>query len=144
MRHDHRRPGADCLQRLHRGLEPVTAAHVMPIRSFIGATVPLGRTDSPVIIPGGESVDDSRFVVRYFRKRRRAAAVRRARGLYGGQSARHLEPYPQADRRALPGAERCRDHPFLGRLGGDHLPRRPFVREVMPGVTAAAASPATG
>jgi gamma-glutamylputrescine oxidase len=24
------------------GLEPVTSAHVMPIRSFIGATVPLG------------------------------------------------------------------------------------------------------
>jgi len=47
-------------------LEPVSAAHVMPIGSFIGATVPLGA-DSPVI-PGGESVDDSRFVVRYFRK----------------------------------------------------------------------------
>jgi gamma-glutamylputrescine oxidase len=49
------------------GLEPVTSAHVMPIRSFIGATVPLSASDSPVI-PGGESVDDSRFVVRYFRK----------------------------------------------------------------------------
>ena len=38
----------------------------MPIGSFIGATVPLGA-DSPVL-PGGEAVDDSRFVVRYFRK----------------------------------------------------------------------------
>ena len=47
-------------------LEPESASHVMPIGSFIGATVPLG-SDSPVI-PGGEAVDDSRFVVRYFRK----------------------------------------------------------------------------
>src|SRR5690606_35696527 len=41
-------------------LEPSTAAHLLPIGSFIGATVPLGP-DSPVL-PGGESVDDSRFV----------------------------------------------------------------------------------
>jgi gamma-glutamylputrescine oxidase len=47
-------------------LEPVSAAHIMPIGSFIGATVPLGD-DTPVL-PGGEAVDDSRFVVRYFRK----------------------------------------------------------------------------
>ncbi len=33
-------------------LEPVSAAHIMPIGSFIGATVPLGD-DSPVL-PGGE------------------------------------------------------------------------------------------
>ena len=37
-------------------LEPQSAAHVMPIGSFIGATVPLGA-DSPVL-PGGEAVDD--------------------------------------------------------------------------------------
>ena len=42
-------------------LEPVSAAHIMPIRSFIGATVPLG--DDTSVIPGNESVDDSRFVV---------------------------------------------------------------------------------
>ena len=35
-------------------LEPVSAAHIMPIGSFIGATVPLGEA-SPVL-PGGESV----------------------------------------------------------------------------------------
>jgi gamma-glutamylputrescine oxidase len=51
----------------------------MPIRSFIGATVPLGD-DSPVI-PGGESVDDSRFVVRYFRK------SADGRLLFGGREA---------------------------------------------------------
>src|SRR5690606_9619171 len=47
-------------------LEPVSAAHVMPIGSFIGATVPLDPSTG--VLPGGEAVDDSRFVVRYFRR----------------------------------------------------------------------------
>ena len=34
-------------------LEPVSAAHIMPIGSFIGATVPLG-VDSKVL-PGGDA-----------------------------------------------------------------------------------------
>ena len=48
-------------------LEPVTASHIMPIGSFIGATVPLGRRQSRCC-PAAKSVDDSRFVVRYFRQ----------------------------------------------------------------------------
>lgn len=47
-------------------LEPRNAAHVLPIRSFIGATEPLPEPER--VLPGGEAVDDSRFVVRYFRK----------------------------------------------------------------------------
>ena len=58
-------------------LEPVSAAHVMPIGSFIGATPPL-PAGSP-ILPGGESVDESRFVVRYFRR------TRDDRLLFGGR-----------------------------------------------------------
>src|SRR5690606_16148597 len=42
-------------------LEPVTAAHIMPIGSFIAATEPLD--DHPGVLPGGEAVADSRFVV---------------------------------------------------------------------------------
>ncbi|OCW56149.1 NAD(P)/FAD-dependent oxidoreductase [Hoeflea olei] len=116
------------------GLEPVTSAHVMPIRSFIGATVPLG-SDSPVI-PGGESVDDSRFVVRYFRK------SADGRLLFGGREAytsdnptdisKHIrkqiaELYP-----ALGDVEIT--HAWGGSVGIT-LSRRPFVREVMPNVT---------
>ncbi len=115
-------------------LEPVSAAHVMPIRSFIGATIPLGKT-SPVI-PGGESVDDSRFVVRYFRK------SADGRLLFGGREAytadnpgdirRHIrrqiaELYPQL-------AEVEITHAWGGAVGIT-LPRQPYVREVMPGVT---------
>ena len=116
------------------GLEPVTAAHVMPIRSFIGATVPL--EESLGVLPGGELVDDSRFVVRYFR---RSAD---GRLLFGGREAytadnprdisRHIgrqigELYP-----AL--AEVEITHAWGGSVGIT-VPREPFVREVMPGVT---------
>lgn len=47
-------------------LHEAIKSHIIPIRSYIGATEPLAQ-DSP-ILPGREAVDDSRFVVRYFRK----------------------------------------------------------------------------
>ncbi|GAA3060794.1 FAD-binding oxidoreductase [Rhizobium viscosum] len=115
-------------------LEPVTASHVMPIRSFIGATVPLDRF--PDVIPGGEAVADSRFVVRYFRK------LKDGRLLFGGREAytadnprdisQHIrrqiaEIYP-----ALKDIEIT--HAWGGSVGIT-MPRQPFVREVMPGVT---------
>ena len=115
-------------------LEPITASHVMPIRSFIGATVPLDRF--PDVIPGGEAVADSRFVVRYFRK------LKDGRLLFGGREAytadnprdisQHIrrqiaEIYP-----ALKDIEIT--HAWGGSVGIT-MPRQPFVREVMPGVT---------
>ncbi|TCL75665.1 FAD-binding oxidoreductase [Rhizobium sp. BK251] len=115
-------------------LEPITASHVMPIRSFIGATAPLD--DYPAVLPGGEAVADSRFVVRYFRK------SKDGRLLFGGREAytadnpldisRHIrrqiaELYP-----ALKNIEIT--HAWGGTVGIT-LPRQPFVREVMPGVT---------
>jgi gamma-glutamylputrescine oxidase len=114
-------------------LEPVSAAHVMPIGSFIGATPPL-PAGTPVI-PGGEAVDDSRFVVRYFRK------TRDNRLLFGGR-----EVYSTDDPKVLKDQIRCQIaeiYPALkdvelthawGGYVGITLPRRPFVREVMPGV----------
>ena len=115
-------------------LEPVSAAHVMPIRSFIGATIPLGKT-SPVI-PGGESVDDSRFVVRYFRKSADGRLLFGGREAYTadnpGDITRHIrrqiaELYPQL-------ADIEITHAWGGSVGIT-LPRQPYVREVMPGVT---------
>ncbi len=117
-------------------LEPISASHVMPIRSFIGATVPLGD-DSPVL-PGGESVDDSRFVVRYFRR------SKDGRLLFGGREAYtadnpldisiHIrrqiaEIYP-----ALANVEMTQ---AWGGSVGITMPRQPFVREVMPNVISA-------
>lgn len=116
-----------------KDLDPVSAAHIMPIGSFIGATPPLGD-DSPVL-PGGESVDDSRFVVRYFR---RAAD---GRLLFGGR-----EIYAAASPSDIRGAIRrqiAEVYPDLadvelthawGGYVGITMPRKPFMREVKPRV----------
>ncbi|WP_375665466.1 NAD(P)/FAD-dependent oxidoreductase [Bartonella sp. TT121SHDZB] len=48
------------------GLERFIEKNIVSIRSYIGATEPLPKHSS--ILMGGESVDDSRFMVRYFRK----------------------------------------------------------------------------
>lgn len=117
-------------------LEPVSAAHIMPIGSFIGATVPLGA-DSPVL-PGRESVDDSRFVVRYFRKTKDGRLLFGGREIYAvtdpGDIHIHIrrqiaEIYP-----ALKDVEIT--HGWGGYVGIT-LPRQPFVREVMPNVISA-------
>lgn len=115
-------------------LEPKTAAHIMPIGSFIAATAPLD--EFPHVIPGGEAVADSRFVVRYFRK------SKDNRLLFGGR-----EVYSSRDPRDTANAIRkqivdtypaLRDVEITHAWGGNvgiTMPRQPFVREVMPGVT---------
>jgi len=115
-------------------LEPITASHVMPIRSFIGATVPLERF--PDVLPGGEAVADSRFVVRYFRKSKDGRLLFGGREAYTSDNPRDItqhirrqiaEIYP-----ALKDIEIT--HAWGGSVGIT-MPRQPFVREVMPGVT---------
>jgi gamma-glutamylputrescine oxidase len=117
-------------------LEPVSAAHIMPIGSFIGATVPLGA-DSPVL-PGGESVDDSRFVVRYFRRSTDGRLLFGGREIYAVKDPKDIhihirrqitEIYP-----ALKDVEIT--HGWGGYVGIT-MPRKPFVREVMPNVISA-------
>ncbi|MEX0404518.1 FAD-binding oxidoreductase [Aquibium sp. LZ166] len=117
-------------------LEPVSAAHIMPIGSFIGATVPLGD-DSPVL-PGGESASDSRFVVRYFRKSPDGRLLFGGREIYAVDDPKDIaihirrqiaEIYP-----ALKDVEIT--HAWGGYVGIT-LPRKPFVREVMPNVISA-------
>ena len=117
-------------------LDPVSAAHIMPIGSFIGATAPLGK-DSPVI-PGGEAVDDSRFVVRYFRK------SKDGRLLFGGREIYAVtDPSGMADqiRRQIvelyPALADVEITHAWGGYVGITMPRKPFVREVMPGVISA-------
>lgn len=117
-------------------LEPVSAAHVMPIGSFIGATVPLGA-DSPVL-PGWEAVDDSRFVVRYFRKTPDGRLLFGGREIYAVNDPKDIhihirrqiaEIYPQLKDVEI-------THGWGGYVGIT-LPRKPFVREVMPNVISA-------
>jgi len=117
-------------------LEPMSAAHVMPIGSFIGATVPLGA-DSPVL-PGWEAVDDSRFVVRYFRKAPDGRLLFGGREIYAVNDPKDIhihirrqiaEIYPQLKDVEI-------THGWGGYVGIT-MPRKPFVREVMPNVISA-------
>ncbi|MEX0344465.1 MAG: NAD(P)/FAD-dependent oxidoreductase [Rhizobiaceae bacterium] len=118
-------------------LEAVSAAHVMPIGSFIGATEPLGEDSS--VIPGWESVDDSRFVVRYFRKSKDGRLLFGGRESYGSSDPANIEAhirkqiaeiYPELRGVGI-------THTWGGRVGIT-MPRKPFVREVMPNVISCA------
>jgi gamma-glutamylputrescine oxidase len=115
-------------------LEPVTASHVMPIRSFIGATIPLERY--PDVLPGSEAVADSRFVVRYFRKSRDGRLLFGGREAYTSDNPRDIKQHIGRQIAELYPALRNIEitHAWGGTVGIT-LPRQPFVREVMPGVT---------
>ena len=82
-------------------LEPVSAAHIMPIGSFIGATVPLGR-GSPGAAGRRSRSTIPRFVVRYFRKSKDGRLLFGGREIYARQRPEgHPHPHPPADRRDL-------------------------------------------
>ena len=117
-------------------LEPLSAKHIMPIGSFIGATAPLGK-DSPVI-PGGEAVDDSRFVVRYFRKSKDGRLLFGGREIYAVTDPAGIKEQIRRQIVELyPGLVDVEVTHAWGGYVGITLPRKPFVREVMPGVISA-------
>ena len=117
-------------------LEPESAAHVMPIGSFIGATVPLG-SDSPVI-PGGESVDDSRFVVRYFRKSKDGRLLFGGREIYTVDDPTDISTHIRRQiAEVYPTLKDVEITHSWGGFVGITMPRKPFVREVMPNVISA-------
>jgi gamma-glutamylputrescine oxidase len=115
-------------------LEPVSAAHIMPIGSFIGATEPLPADTK--VIPGGESVADSRFVVRYFRKTKDNRLLFGGREIYSANSPAEIESGVRRQIAEIyPALKDMRLTHAWGGYVGITLPRKPFVREVMPGVT---------
>jgi len=116
------------------GLEPITAAHVMPIRSFIGATVPLD--DAIGVLPGGESVDDSRFVVRYFRKSIDGRLLFGGREAYTADNPRDISRHIRKQiAEVYPGLGNVEIAHAWGGSVGITMPREPYVREVAPGIT---------
>ncbi|MER8534972.1 FAD-binding oxidoreductase [Mesorhizobium sp. M1005] len=115
-------------------LEPVSAAHIMPIGSFIGATVPLGA-DSKVL-PGGEAVDDSRFVVRYFRKSKDGRLLFGGREIYAVNDPKDIHIHIRRQIAEIyPALKDVEITNGWGGYVGITVPRKPFVREVMPNVT---------
>ncbi|RWM34479.1 FAD-binding oxidoreductase, partial [Mesorhizobium sp.] len=114
-------------------LEPVSAAHIMPIGSFIGATVPLGAASK--VLPGGESVDDSRFVVRYFRKSKDGRLLFGGREVYAVNDPKDIHIHIRRQIAELyPALKDVEITHGWGGYVGITMPRKPFVREVMPNV----------
>ncbi len=113
-------------------LERMTAAHVMPIRSFIGATEPLS---DKTVIPRGEAIDDSRFVVRYFRKSIDGCLLFGGREAYTADNPRDMSAHIRRQISEIyPALATVRiTHAWGGNVAITR-PRQPFVREVMPGV----------
>lgn len=117
-------------------LEPQGAAHIMPIGSFIGATAPL-PADSPVL-PGGEAVDDSRFVVRYFRKTPDGRLLFGGREIYAVNDPKDIHIHIRKQIAEIyPALKDIEITHGWGGYVGITLPRKPFVREVMPNVISA-------
>jgi gamma-glutamylputrescine oxidase len=117
-----------------RGLEKRVEARVLPLVNHIVATAPL---PSP-LIPGGEAVSDTRFVVRYFRQDRAGRLI-----FGGGESFRRhprdvaafVRPYLGEIYPAL------RDAPLTAAWSGTlgiTLKRMPIVRRLDPGLYVAA------
>ena len=121
----------------HDDFRPELASHVLPIQSFIGATVPLPH-NTPVL-PNGEAVDDSRFVVRYFRKSKDNRLLFGGREAYGKSTPGNIE---QTIRKQI-----TEIYPDLADIGMSHawggnvaitMPRMPYVRELETGLWTAA------
>ncbi|RWE69869.1 FAD-binding oxidoreductase [Mesorhizobium sp.] len=114
-------------------LEPISAAHIMPIGSFIGATVPLAADTN--VLPGGEAVDDSRFVVRYFRKSTDGRLLFGGREIYAVNDPKDIHVHIRRQIAELyPALKAVEITHGWGGYVGITMPRKPFVREVMANV----------
>lgn len=113
-------------------LEPKSAAHVMPIRSFIASTEPLAEPHR--VLPGNEAADDSRFVVRYFRKSADGRLLFGGREAYTSASG---DIAGQIRRQVVSIWPHLSDVRFTHAWGGSvavTMPRMPYVAEPQPGL----------
>ena len=123
-----------------RGRSPAVEAVVRitppPNSAMIGATVPLGD-DSPVL-PGGESVDDSRFVVRYFRRSIDGRLLFGGREVYTADNPKDIAIHIRRQIAEIyPSLKDVEITHAWGGYVGITMPRKPFIREVMPNVISA-------
>ena len=122
------------------GIDAETEARVMPIDNYILATAPIGAGKPGGIIPGGEAVSDTRFVVYYFRPTWDGRLVFGGGETYSRAAAarpRRLRPPPPAHGSIPQLADVAIDYAWGGTLAIT-LKRLPFIRRVRPGVYAAA------
>jgi gamma-glutamylputrescine oxidase len=120
------------------GIDADVEARVMPIDNYILATAPIAAGRPGGLIPGGEAVSDTRFVVYYFRP------TADGRLLFGGGET--YSRRPPADTAAFVRRHLAKVYPQLADARIDHawggavaitLHRLPFIRRVRPGIYAA-------
>lgn len=111
----------------------------MPIANYILATDPIGAGQHGGIIPGGDAVSDTRFVVYYFRPSPDGRLI-----FGGGESYGTGEP---ADIASFVRRHLGRIYPQLANVRAAYawggtlaitLPRMPYIRRLRPGMYAAA------
>jgi gamma-glutamylputrescine oxidase len=121
------------------GIDSETEARVMPIDNYILATEPIDAGRPGGLIPGGEAVSDTRFVVYYFRPSGDGRLVfgggetysrREPRDLFSFVRRHMLRIYPKLAPSRI-------DYAWGGTLAVT-LPRLPFIRKIRTGVYVAA------
>ncbi|TYO90053.1 NAD(P)/FAD-dependent oxidoreductase [Oceanicella actignis] len=116
-------------------LLPEAAARVLPINNFIIATEPLPPERVRAIIPGGEAVADSRFVVNYFRFSEDGRMLFGGGESYGDAFPRDIKGYVRRRMlKVLPQLADARIDFGWGGTLGITMTRLPFFAEVRPGV----------
>ncbi len=117
------------------GIDADAEARILPIMNYVLATQPIGAGRPGGLIPGGEAISDSRFVVYYWRP---DAA---GRLIFGGGETYGLRP--PADPAALVRRHLAKIYPALGDVAveaawGGRVAitwrRLPFIRRQRPGV----------
>lgn len=107
--------------------------HIFPIYSYIAATEPLPLDTD--ILPNNESVDDSRFAVRYFRKERDNSLI------FGGAETYYGTPLCRI--REIIHKQIIEVYPQLGKVNLTHgwggivaitRKRMPYIQELHPGL----------
>ncbi len=121
------------------GVDSQVEAHVMPIDNYIVATEPIGAGRPGGLIPNGEAVSDTRFVVYYFRPNADGRLVFGGGETYGHH---HRSDIAALVRKHLGGIyPQLAEAPLAYAWGGTlaiTLQRLPYIRRVRPGVYAAA------
>jgi gamma-glutamylputrescine oxidase len=120
------------------GIDATVEAHVMPIDNYILATAPIGAGRPGGLIPGGEAVSDTRFVVYYFRPDSEGRLLFGGGETYGGSHAETASLVRQHLLRVYP---QLRDVQVDFAWGGTLAITRnrlPYIRRLRPGVYVAA------
>ena len=121
------------------GVDDETEARVMPIDNYIVATEPIGAGQGGDIIPGGEAVSDTRFVVYYFRPSADGRLIFGGGETYSRRSPSDIASFvrPHLARIYPALAKTAIEYAWGGRLAIT-LNRLPFIRRLGPGVYASA------